>query len=83
MYFSSDAGKGFIISDQEEVTGVISVKNEAKKKAKKTHPSFKDRKTDTFTDTLKRRGKKRMIQRSDIPDFLFLNIEQMEEVAVK
>ena len=31
MYFSSDAGKGFIISDDEEVTGVISVRNKEKK----------------------------------------------------
>ena len=27
MYFSSSVGKGFIISDEEEVTGVISVRN--------------------------------------------------------
>ena len=27
MYFSSSVGKGFIISDDEEVTGVISVRN--------------------------------------------------------
>ena len=27
MYFSSSLGKGFIISDDEEVTGVISVKS--------------------------------------------------------
>ena len=27
MYFSSSLGKGFIISDDEEVTGVISVRN--------------------------------------------------------
>ena len=72
-YFSSDAGKGFISSDEEEVTGVISVKNEAKKKPKMTRPSFRDRITDTLTDTLKGRGKKRTDQRSDIPDFLFQN----------
>ena len=27
MYFASSAGRGFIISDDEEVTGVISVRN--------------------------------------------------------
>ena len=27
MYFSSSVGKGFIMSDDEEVTGVISVRN--------------------------------------------------------
>ena len=35
MYFSSDVGKGFIISDDEEVTGVISVVNMSRKKSKK------------------------------------------------
>ena len=35
MYFSSDVGKGFIISDDEEVTGVISVMNMSRKKSKK------------------------------------------------
>ena len=35
MYFSSDVGKGFIISDEEEVTGVISVMNMSRKKTKK------------------------------------------------
>ena len=35
MYFSSDVGKGFIISDDEEVTGVISVMNMSRKKTKK------------------------------------------------
>ena len=30
MHFSSEAGKGFIISDGEEVTGVISIKNQTK-----------------------------------------------------
>ena len=34
MYFSSDVGKGFIISDDEEVTGVISVVNMSRKKSK-------------------------------------------------
>ena len=27
MYFASSVGRGFIISDEEEVTGVISVRN--------------------------------------------------------
>ena len=27
MYFASSAGRGFIISDDEEITGVISVRN--------------------------------------------------------
>ena len=31
MYFASSAGRGFIISDDEEITGVISVKNKASK----------------------------------------------------
>ena len=35
MYFSSDVGKGFIISDDEEVTGVISVMNMSRKKSRK------------------------------------------------
>ena len=35
MYFSSDVGKGFIISDDEEVTGVISVVNMSRKKSKR------------------------------------------------
>ena len=71
MYFSSEAGKGFIISDDEEVTGVISVKT--KKKTKKRHPSFRDRITDTITDTLKRTGKKKRSKKIDIPNFLFVN----------
>ena len=73
MYFSSEAGKGFIISDDEEVTGVISVKNPTKKKTKKRHPSFRDRITDTITDTLKRTGKKKRSKKIDIPNFLFVN----------
>ena len=36
MYFSSELGKGFIISDDEEVTGVISVKNPSRNS---TNPS--------------------------------------------
>ena len=73
MYFSSEAGKGFIISDDEEVTGVISVRNPVKKKTKKRHPSFRDMITDTITDTLKRTGKKKRSKKSDIPNFLFVN----------
>ena len=30
MYFASSAGRGFIISDDEEITGVISVRNKVK-----------------------------------------------------
>ena len=71
MYFSSEAGKGFIISDDEEVTGVISVKNPSRKKTKKQHQSIKDRITGTITDTLKRKRKKS--KRNDIPNFLFVN----------
>ena len=55
MYFSSDAGKGFIISDDDEVTGVISVRNKDKKKTKKRHPSFRDKITETITETLTRK----------------------------
>ena len=40
MYFSSDVGKGFIISDDEEVTGVISVMNMSRKKTKKIRYSL-------------------------------------------
>ena len=73
MYFSSDAGKGFIISDDEEVTGVISVRNKDKKKTKKRHPSFRDKITETVTDTLTRKGKKKRSKRTDVPGFLFVN----------
>ena len=73
MYFSSDAGKGFIISDDEELTGVISVRNKDKRKTKKRHPSFRDKITETITDTLTRKGKKKRSKRTDVPSFLFVN----------
>ena len=73
LYFSSDAGKGFIISDDEEVTGVISVRNKDKKKTKKRHPSFREKITESITDTLTRKGKKKIRKRTDIPIFLYVN----------
>ena len=74
MYFSSEAGKGFIISDDEEVTGVISVRNtEKKKKTKKSHPSFGNMITDSITDTMKRKGKKKRSKQSSTPSFLFVS----------
>ena len=59
MYFSSDAGKGFIISDDEEVKGVISVRNRDKKKTEKRYPSFREKITDTITDTLTRKARRK------------------------
>ena len=73
MYFSSEAGKGFIISDDEEVTGVISVRNTEKKKKKKRHPSFGNMINDSLIDTLKRKGKKKRSKQSSTPSFLFVN----------
>ena len=73
MYFSSEVGKGFIISDDEEITGVISVKNPSRKKAKKQHQSIKDRITGTISDTLKRNTKRKRSKNNDIPNFLFIN----------
>ena len=73
MYFSSEVGKGFIISDDEEITGVISVKNPSRKKSKKQHQSIKDRITGTISDTLKRNNKRNRSKKNDIPNFLFIN----------
>ena len=73
MYFSSEVGKGFIISDDEEVTGVISVKNPSRKKTKKQHQSIRDRITGTITDTLKKTAKRKRSKRNDVPNFLFVN----------
>ena len=73
MYFSSEVGKGFIISDDEEVTGVISVKNPSRKKTKKQYQSIKDRITGTITDTLKKTAKRKLSKKNDIPNFLFVN----------
>ena len=73
MYFSSEVGKGFIISDDEEVTGVISVKNPSRKKTKKQHQSITERITGTISETLKRNTKRKRSKRDDIPNFLFVN----------
>ena len=69
MYFSSDVGKGFIISDDEEVTGVISVMNMSRKKTRK----IRDKITGTITDTLKRNAKRKRDKARDVPNFLFVN----------
>ena len=69
MYFSSEVGKGFIISDDEEVTGVISVKNPSRKK----HKSFRDKISGTISDTLRRKNKQKKSKTKDIPNFLFVN----------
>ena len=69
MYFSSEVGKGFIISDDEEVTGVISVRNTLRRKAKE-----KVRKTsESKMDTLSRRARRRQIKQKNIPSFLFVS----------
>ena len=73
MYFSSEVGKGFIISDDEEVTGVISVKNPSRKKTKKQHQSITERITGTISETLKRNTKRKRSKKNDIPNFLFVN----------
>ena len=86
MYFSSDVGKGFIISDDEEVTGVISVMNMSRKKSKK----IRDKITGTITDTLRRntKGRKKSKAANNIPNFLFVNKpyfsseESLNETAV-
>ena len=88
MYFSSEVGKGFIISDDEEVTGVISVKNPSRKKTKKQHQSIKDRITGTKSYTLKRTAKRKRSKKNDIPNFLFVNKphfsseESIDEVSI-
>ena len=69
MYFSSSTGKGFIVSDDEEITGVISVRN--KSKQKKRTPSFRNMISDTINDTLKR--KKKPKPKTNIADFLFVS----------
>ena len=73
MYFSSEVGKGFIISDDEEVTGVISVKNPSRKKTKKQHQSITERISGTISETLKRNTKRKRSKKNDIPNFLFVN----------
>ena len=66
-------GKGFIISDDEDITGVISVSTKTKKSKKKRHPSIRDKITDTINDTLRRKGRKKGNKRSNVPNFLFVN----------
>ena len=68
MYFSSNVGKGFIISDDEEVTGVISVRNPSSKKRNSLIQA-----SSTKTDTLKRRAKRKQTKTNDVPNFLFVN----------
>ena len=69
MYFSSEIGKGFIISDDEEVTGVISVRNTLRKKIK-----GKIRKnSESKMDTLSRRAKRKQMKQKNVPNFLFVN----------
>ena len=69
MYFSSEVGKGFIISDDEEVTGVISVMNTLRKKSKGRvrQPS------ESKMESLKRRAKRKQSKKNNIPNFLFVN----------
>ena len=68
MYFSSEVGKGFIISDDEEVTGVISVRNPSRKKRNSSIQA-----SSTITDTLKRRAKRKQTKQNNVPNFLFVN----------
>ena len=76
------------MADDEEVTGVISVKNPSKRKTKKQHQSIKDRITGTITDTLKRTAKRKRSKKNDIPNFLFVNKphfsseESIDEVSI-
>ena len=42
-FFTSQLGRGVIISDDEEITGVISIKDKSRKKS-----SIRDRLTDTL-----------------------------------
>ena len=72
MYFSSEVGKGFIISDDEEVTGVISVKNPSRKKTKK-HKSIKDKISESIYETLRKNTKQKRSKTKEIPNFLFVN----------
>ena len=65
---SSEVGKGFIISEDEEVTGVISVRNPSRKKR---NSSIKA--SSTITDTLKRRAKRKQTKKKNVPNFLFVN----------
>ena len=69
MYFSSEMGKGFIISDDEEVTGVISVRNTLRKKTKGKIRKISESKM----DTLSRRAKRKQMKQKNIPSFLFVN----------
>ena len=68
MYFSSEIGKGFIISEDEEVTGVISVRNPSRKKRNSSIQA-----SSTITDTLKRRVKRKQTKKKNVPNFLFVN----------
>ena len=61
LYFSSRSGKGFIIGDNDETTGVISVRGKKDKYEKQ----------DSFS--MKRKKKKKRVKRANIPYFLFLN----------
>ena len=60
MYFSSELGKAFIITDNEEVTGVISVRYPSKKKSLFQSP-------DTIKDTLKKGPKENKVKRRMFP----------------
>ena len=68
MYFSSEVGKGFIISDDEEVTGVISVRNPSRKN---WNSSIQE--SSTITDTLQKRAKRKQTKKKNVPNFLFVN----------
>ena len=68
MYFSSEIGKGFIISEDEEVTGVISLRNPSRKKRNSSIQA-----SSTITDTLKRRAKRKQTKKKNVPNFLFVN----------
>jgi len=70
MYFASSAGRGFIISDDEEITGVISVKNKKQKKSRQS--SFREKISDTFHDTLRKKRRSRP-KKPDPIDFLYVN----------
>ena len=84
MYFSSSVGKGFIMSDEEEVTGVISVRNKVEiqgiqidntivnyQKSSKRNSSFREKISDTINDTLRR--KKKQKYKKEPVEFLYIN----------
>ena len=69
LYLSSVVGKGYIISDDEEVTGVISVRTKGNQRLRRRSRKVS---SDTKTQTLEKR-KRRKPREEKENNFLFVN----------